>query len=79
MKSTLIVLGVSAGLVVALGGCQQPTAPATSEAPTPAEGMREVPVFEYDETWPKLPLPNRWITGTVVGVDVDSQDHIWIA
>ena len=79
MKSTLIVLGVSAGLVVALGGCQQPTATATSGSPAPAGGMREVPVFEYDETFPKLPLPNRWITGTVVGVDVDSQDHLWIA
>jgi hypothetical protein len=23
-------------------------------------------------------LPNRWILGAVVGVDVDARDHVWI-
>ena len=36
-----------------------------------------VPQFEYDAKWPK-PLPNNWRLGTVVGVRVDSKDHIWI-
>jgi hypothetical protein len=27
--------------------------------------------------WPK-PLPNHWILGSVTGVAVDAQDHIWI-
>ena len=27
--------------------------------------------------WPK-PLPNHWITGNIIGVSVDSRDHIWI-
>jgi DNA-binding beta-propeller fold protein YncE len=35
------------------------------------------PVFRVDATWPK-PLPNHWILGAVVGVAVDSRDHIWI-
>src|SRR5258708_550469 len=35
------------------------------------------PRFQVDPTWPK-PLPNHWLVGAVVGVDVDSHDHIWI-
>lgn len=37
----------------------------------------EAPRFEVDPFWPK-PLPNHWIMGNVVGVDVDAQDHIWV-
>ncbi|HXV63759.1 MAG TPA: hypothetical protein VEK15_23870 [Vicinamibacteria bacterium] len=37
----------------------------------------EVPSFEVDPAWPK-PLPNRWLVGAVVGVAVDSSDHVWI-
>ncbi len=33
--------------------------------------------FEFDPMWPQ-PLPNNWTLGNVVGVDVDSNDHIWI-
>ena len=44
----------------------------------PVKAGRMVPTFEYDETFPK-PLPNHWVVGTVVGVDVDAKQHIWIA
>jgi DNA-binding beta-propeller fold protein YncE len=37
----------------------------------------QVPKFEVDPFWPK-PLPNHWVLGSVTGVAVDSQDHIWI-
>jgi DNA-binding beta-propeller fold protein YncE len=37
----------------------------------------QAPVFEVDPLWPK-PLPNHWILGNVIGVAVDSRDHIWI-
>src|SRR5262245_12489086 len=37
----------------------------------------QAPRFEVDPLWPK-PLPNHWVLGSVTGVDVDSQDHIWI-
>ena len=33
--------------------------------------------FEVDPFWPK-PLPNHWVLGSVTGVAVDSQDHVWI-
>jgi DNA-binding beta-propeller fold protein YncE len=35
------------------------------------------PRFEVDPLWPK-PLPNHWVVGSVIGVAVDSNDHIWI-
>jgi hypothetical protein len=37
----------------------------------------QAPVFTVDPLWPK-PLPNHWVLGSVTGVAVDSQDHIWI-
>jgi DNA-binding beta-propeller fold protein YncE len=35
------------------------------------------PRFQVDPLWPK-PLPNHWIVGSVTGVAVDRQDHVWI-
>ena len=35
------------------------------------------PVFEVDPLWPKN-LPNHWLMGPTVGVDVDSSDTIWL-
>ena len=37
------------------------------------------PVYEFDPTWPKLPLPNQWTFGGVTGLTVDSNDVVWIA
>src|SRR5690349_13963371 len=37
----------------------------------------QVPRFQIDALWPK-PLPNHWILGSVTGVAVDGQDHIWL-
>ena len=33
------------------------------------------PRFEVDPTWPQ-PLPEKWITGQLSGVCVDSHDHV---
>ncbi len=58
------------GAVVALGVAQK-----TLSA---ADGLVvEAPRFEVDPLWPK-PLPNHWILGSVVGVGVDSRDHVFI-
>src|ERR1041385_9076467 len=35
------------------------------------------PRFEVAPMWPK-PLPNHWVVGNVIGVTVDSNDHIWM-
>ena len=37
----------------------------------------EAPTFQVDPLWPR-PLPNHWILGSVTGVAVDAQDHIWL-
>jgi hypothetical protein len=37
----------------------------------------QAPRFEVDPMWPK-PLPNHWVVGSVIGVTVDANDHIWI-
>ena len=38
---------------------------------------QNVPKFEVDPTWPQT-LPSNWIIGTIGGITVDAQDHIWI-
>jgi len=37
----------------------------------------EPPAFKVDPLWPK-PLPNHWILGSVTGIWVDAQDHVWL-
>jgi len=40
-------------------------------------GEGQVPIFEVDPLWPK-PLPNHWVLGSTIGIDVDSRDHVLI-
>jgi DNA-binding beta-propeller fold protein YncE len=35
------------------------------------------PRLQVDPLWPK-PLPNHWLFGSITGVAVDAQDHIWV-
>ncbi|HEY6360270.1 MAG TPA: hypothetical protein VIX63_04160 [Vicinamibacterales bacterium] len=42
-----------------------------------AQRAPQAPSYHVDPAWPK-PLPNRWLVGAVVGVHVDSRDHVWI-
>ena len=35
------------------------------------------PVFEVDPYWPR-PLPNHWLFGSITGVAVDAQNHVWV-
>jgi DNA-binding beta-propeller fold protein YncE len=37
---------------------------------------KEIPAFEVDRAWPKV--PPQWVLGLVSGVAVDSQDHVWV-
>lgn len=37
----------------------------------------QAPALQVDALWPR-PLPNSWILGSVTGVRVDSNDHIWL-
>ncbi len=42
-----------------------------------ASSMVMAPTFLVDPYWPK-PLPNQWILGRTIGVDVDARDHVFI-
>jgi DNA-binding beta-propeller fold protein YncE len=35
------------------------------------------PAYRVVPLWPQ-PLPNHWVLGSVTGVTVDAQDHIWV-
>ena len=41
-------------------------------------GGQEVPRHELDPAWPKLPLPERWLTGGLGGMCVDDRDHVYV-
>src|SRR5207249_7765002 len=49
-----------------------------SESPAKAQASRQpVPLFEPDPLWSET-LPNKWVTGQVGGVAVDSHDNVWV-
>ena len=41
------------------------------------ESRQQVPQFEPDPLWSQA-LPNKWATGAVGGVAVDSHDNVWV-
>lgn len=42
-------------------------------------GGAQAPRLEVDPLWPKpFPVAKHWILGSVTGVAVDAQDHIWV-
>src|SRR5690348_12819635 len=63
--SALASLALGSALI--LGGCSAP--------PMSAE-TREVPRFEVDPSWPKL--PSKWVFGQVSSVSIDERGHAWI-
>ena len=38
---------------------------------------RQIPTFDPDPLWSQA-LPNKWVTGQVGGVAVDSHDNVWV-
>jgi len=69
-KTGATILGVLSVLAIAQWALQT-----ASSAQTRA-GV-QAPLYQVDPMWPK-PLPNNWVFGSVVGLSVDSRDHIWI-
>jgi DNA-binding beta-propeller fold protein YncE len=74
-RTRTLGIGGSLALLVIISGpplvAQRGTAPARGATGT-------APSYQVDPLWPK-PLPNHWILGSVTGVSVDAQDHIWIS
>jgi DNA-binding beta-propeller fold protein YncE len=46
------------------------------DAAAQTRAAREIPRFEVDPSWPKL--PDKWVWGQVSSVSFDSRDHAWI-
>ena len=67
-------VALSALAVVVIGVGRPGTETAAAQArPSVA---REVPKFQVDSAWPKI--PNNWQFGQVASVSVDAQDHVWV-
>jgi DNA-binding beta-propeller fold protein YncE len=64
---SLTAIATSVGLAIAFG----------ISSPRPLSAQANRPKFEVDPSWPK-PMPDRWVTGSVSGVCVDAQDHVFI-
>src|SRR4029077_8781476 len=64
-------------LVVIAGsvGAQASKSPVAKAAATKAQSA-QAPKLEVDMLWP-MPMPNRWILGSAVGVAVDARDHVF--
>jgi DNA-binding beta-propeller fold protein YncE len=77
MKGTTRNLAVGAVFVSALAGLGLAQSQMQKAAAAQAKSMVQAPKFEVDPMWPK-PLPNHWVLGSTIGVDVDSNDHVWI-
>src|SRR5678816_3118708 len=58
---------------VAAQAARSPVAQAGAAKPNSIQG----PKLEVDMLWP-LPMPNRWILGSAVGVAVDARDHVFV-
>jgi NHL repeat len=88
LHSGIILLALAASVVSCGEGGDEPTAsaaaPANAAGPSAlantvnTSSASGVPRFEYDPSWPKLPLPNQWIFGEVGGIGVDQKGHIWV-
>ena len=55
-------------VIISLGSC--------ASVPGGQRQAREVPQFEVDPSWPKL--PPQWVFGQVSSVSIDEQGHAWI-
>ena len=73
MKKIIAVsVAFAAFLIVAGMGELGKTAVAQAQ---PARA-REIPKFQVDPSWPKLPA--KWVFGQVSSVSIDAQNHAWI-
>jgi DNA-binding beta-propeller fold protein YncE len=64
-------LATMASVIVAAGLSLSGSTSLIAQAPA-----RQVPKFQVDPSWPKV--PSKWVLGLVSGVNVDDQDHIWV-
>ncbi len=67
-----IFTACTAAVIVLIAGC----AGQTDYAQTRQAQAREIPKFEVDPSWPRLPA--KWVFGQVSSVSIDEQGHAWV-
>jgi len=77
LRKREIRIGVACGVLAAVLGIAAACMDGASNGGSMTIGEGDVPLFEVDPLFPK-PLPNHWVLGSTIGIDVDSRDHIWI-
>src|SRR5262245_9021922 len=70
-KTQMLAGAVLIASAIAAGNVLPGSRAAAAQAP-----KTEMPAFEVDPGWPKL--PNNWVLGHVPSVGVDRHDHVWI-
>jgi DNA-binding beta-propeller fold protein YncE len=69
MKRTLFIGGSLLAMFMAAAGHPLVAQPGAAQAPK----------LEVDPLWPKpFPVAKHWILGSITGLAVDPQDHIWV-
>jgi DNA-binding beta-propeller fold protein YncE len=70
-------LAVGASLTLAIAAFSAGQSLLKEPAVAQSGSMVTAPSFEVDPFWPK-PLPNQWIIGRAIGVEVDARDHVFM-
>jgi DNA-binding beta-propeller fold protein YncE len=66
---------IGTGLAILAAMCARETL--LDQAAYAQTSRGQVPLFEPDPLWSET-LPNKWVTGQVGGVAVDSHDNVWV-
>jgi DNA-binding beta-propeller fold protein YncE len=70
MNTKMLLVGVGAAITVI-------SAVLLDIRATAQTSRAQIPMFEPDPLWSEA-LPNKWVTGQVGGVAVDSHDNVWV-
>ncbi len=74
-RGSTAVCGIAGAAWVLLSACSGPGAGGDAAAGASLDGG--APSFAVDSGWPRE-MPDLWIMGSVTGVFVDAQDHVWV-
>src|ERR1700675_731459 len=71
LQTITIATGIAIAVVLVIAETRWTAA--AQNSPKPA---REVPKFQVDPAWPKI--PNNWVLGQVASAATDEQDNVWV-
>jgi DNA-binding beta-propeller fold protein YncE len=77
LRKREVRIGISCVVLAGLVGIGAACMDSAASGGSMTMSAGDVPLFEVDPMWPN-PLPNHWVTGSTIGVSVDSRDHVWV-